>query len=50
MIYRFLLAFGLLSALLLVDVTSFTSATSAHERITTGLSDQCNPHDPKNCL
>ncbi len=49
MIYRFLLTFGLLSVLILIDVPGFTPAKSAHASMTTALSDNCNPNDPQSC-
>lgn len=49
MVYRLLLAFSLVSTLMLIDVTVVASARSVHESSTTALSTKCNPKDPNKC-
>lgn len=48
MVYRLLLAFGLLSTLM-IDVDVAVSARSVHESMTTALSTKCNPKNPNKC-
>ena len=49
MVYRLLLAFGLVSTLMLIDVAVATSGRSGHESFTTASSANCNPKNPKYC-
>lgn len=50
MISRLLLAFGLLSTFMVINVAIFTPVTSAYQSMDKTLAEDCNPNDPKTCL